>query len=122
MATMVITTRDGSVELSRKATTTSLKKELNLNLQSAQLFLTKIQAKIEQMSLKSDEDRNAWNNAFTTFETQIPNALNPEVKEVLKMGLTQIQIQMKPETAWEMMQDIHCALDCTVRMLEASYS
>lgn len=119
MATISITTREGSIEASRKA---GMKKELNLNLQSAQLFLTKIQAKIEQMSLKSDEDRNAWNKAFKTFETQIPKSLNPEVKIVLKEGLNQIQTQMRPERAWEMMQDINCVLNWTVRRLNASCS
>lgn len=119
MATISITTMEGSIEASRKA---GMKKELNLNLQSAQLFLIKIQAKIEQMSIKSDEDRSAWNKAFKTFETQIPKTLNPDVKKVLEKGLTQIQTRMKPEDAWEMMQDIHCVLNCTIRRLEASYS
>lgn len=120
MTSMAINTEAGSIELVKKAK--AGKNELNLNLQSAQLFLIKLQAKIEQMSLKSDEDRNAWNKAFETFETQIPKSLNPEVKTVLEEGLTQIQTQMRPELTWEMMQNIHCALDCTVRRLKASHS
>lgn len=99
MATMVITTRKGSVELSPVRT------EQKLN--PVQAFLTGVQAKIEQMPLKSDKDINAWNMTFKTFEAQIPESLSPEAKKALQKGLTEIRTQRKPERAWELLQELY---------------
>lgn len=118
MATMVIATKEGLVELTKKANT----KELKINLQAAQSFLCNFQARVEQMSINSEQDKSNWNKAFVDFETQIPKELLPEVKEVLRNGLTQIEVLMEPERTWDMLQDIYCRLNCTVKKLEKVYS
>ncbi len=122
MASMVINTKAGSVELAEKAILAVTKEELKLNLQSAQSFLTRIQAKVEQMNLNSEQGRNDWNKAFVAFEAQIPKALVPEVKRELEKGLARIKSLMKPEKTWDLLQEIYCALNYTVHNLEKSYS
>lgn len=134
MAAMVITTKAETVD-PKKAETVDPKKAkaaktvdpkkakmLDSNLRSAQLFLTKLQAQVEQMRLNSEQDRNNWNEVFCSLENQIPKELLPEVKKVLKKGVSQIKALMKPENTWDMLQDIYCKLNCTMEKLKRAYS
>lgn len=114
---MVINTKAGEVELTEKVS--AVKK---FNLRSAESFLAKVQAEVEQMKLNSEKERSEWNNAFAVFETQIPKTLTPEVKRVLKNGLIRIKLLKKPEKTWDLLQEIYCALNCTVDNLEKSHS
>ncbi len=122
MTSMVINTRAGSIELVGKAISAVTEEELNLNFQSSQMFLSRVQAKVEQLNLNSEQGKNDWNRAFVTFEEQIPNALAPEVKKVLKKGLAQMKAQKKPERVWDSLQEIYCVLGYTIQKLAKSYS
>lgn len=121
MATMVIDTKAGSVELVTRTNSAVSREDLKLNLQSAQSFLSEVQAKVEQMSLNSEQDKDDWDETFRTFETRIP-MLNSEIKKVVKGGLSRIKAQKKPEETWKTLEEIYYTLDCTVKNLSRTCS
>lgn len=118
MTTMEKSTAKGE----KVAITIATKEEWDSNLRQAERFFAKVQQRLEQMRLNSDEDKAEWGKTIDNITAEIPKGLAPEVTSVLENTLKEIKDKQKPEEIGEMWQNNDCVLRYAIRIFETFFT